>query len=1153
MKRWLWPLIGLLLIGLIIWFLGPYIAIGDFKPFESLLGRAIALAVVMLLWGFKWLFRAFKAQRASANLAKQVVRPPEDPGSARASADAKQLQQRFSEAIDALQKSKKGQVNLYALPWYIIIGPPGSGKTTAIVNSGLHFPLAQKFGKEALRGVGGTRNCDWWFTDQAILLDTAGRYTTQDSDRASDAAGWSEFLALLRKYRKRRPINGVLVAMSLADIATLSESERAEHIAAIRARLSELDKQLKISVPVYLMLTKCDLIAGFTEFFDDLTQEGRAQVWGTTFPLDVSRNGTGAQQFPQELDKLLARVNTRMLARVEAERDVQRRAQIFGFPNQLAGVRRALCEFVDAVCEGSAFEKPIQLRGVYLTSGTQEGMPIDRLLGAIARTFGLGMRAVNSQENRGKAYFIQRLLTDVVFRESGLAGLNRRMEVQQALLQSAAYVGIVLIGILGIIALSVSYARNRGYLQEVATATQPLAALPAEQAAGDVSATLLRLDTYRGVLTATEKHRNAVPWSMRMGLYQGTSVSNAAHDAYLRELNSQLVPSLAGSFRSSLEQLASQPDQLYEYLKAYLMLGEPKRMEPNQFRFIAQREWNRRFADDAPTVERLNAHVTSLLDEKERIQPVALDQEVVDRARTSLRQASLPVLMYSRLKLTYAGDDEHAIHLDREVGLGGDVLLVRKSRVPLSIPFPALYTRRAFDEIASTGKLEVVSEFVGDSWVLGEGVASVADSPRLASELMRLYEDDYIRAWDNLLADLQPKPTNSQKELTDMMALLASPSSPLKRLLVLVEANTNLLKPLAPSANEDMKAAVAEKLKKLEKMFGSAPAAERPGVRTTAHFEPLHKLVDGPPGAAPIDQTMRTIGEIGAQLAAMGGGLGDTGALSGVAAQGQADALGRLRIESMQLPAPISTIVAQVGSKGEAFAKGEAGKELARRYRTEVASECQQLISGRFPFTKGSTIDVALADFGRLFGSGGVFDTFFRDRLLPLVDTSTRPWRWKEGAAAVGGSSSLLAQFQAVERIRQIYFRPGGQLPELRFNLQPDYLDATVKRLRVEIDGQILDYRHGPPRPQTVVWPGPAPGQAALVFEENTGVGPNRTYQGPWAAFRLFDDASFQPQSEIRYLVTLRAGDRTARVTLEASSVRNPFASDELRRFRCGT
>jgi type VI secretion system protein ImpL len=244
--------------------------------------------------------------------------------------------------------------------------------------------------------------------------------------------------------------------------------------------------------------------------------------------------------------------------------------------------------------------------------------------------------------------------------------------------------------------------------------------------------------------------------------------------------------------------------------------------------------------------------------------------------------------------------------------------------------------------------------------------------------------------------------------------------------------------------------------------------------------------------------------------------------------------------------------VSQVGSKSEAFAKGEASKELAARYQTEVAAECRQLVSGRYPFTKGSGVDVALADFGRLFGTGGVFDTFFRERLAPLVNTSTKPWRWKEGAAAVGGSSSLLAQFQAVERIRQIYFRPGAQLPELRFNLQPDYLDAAVRRLSVELDGQTLDYRHGPPRSQAFLWPGPAPGTASIVFEESAGGGPNRTYQGPWATFRLFDDATLQPQSEVRFIVTLRAGSRSARLVLEASSVRNPFASNELRDFRCG-
>ncbi len=171
----LWLILALLLVAIVIWVGGPYLAFGDFKPLESGFARIVAIVLVVVLWGFKGFLRELKAVLASNKLAAQVARQ-EDPRSTRASAEGQQMRQRFEEAIEALRKSKsrKGRINLYELPWYIIIGPPGAGKTTAIVNSGLNFPLAQKFGKEALRGVGGTRNCDWWFTDQAILLDTAG-------------------------------------------------------------------------------------------------------------------------------------------------------------------------------------------------------------------------------------------------------------------------------------------------------------------------------------------------------------------------------------------------------------------------------------------------------------------------------------------------------------------------------------------------------------------------------------------------------------------------------------------------------------------------------------------------------------------------------------------------------------------------------------------------------------------------------------------------------------------------------------------------------------------------------------------------------------------------------------------------------------------
>ena len=1146
-KRWLWLALALLFVSLVIWFGGPYLAFGEFKPLESALARVIAIVLVIVLWGFKTAVREIQAGLAAQRLARQVARQ-EDPASARASADAAQLQKRFDDAIGALQKSRKGRTSLYDLPWYIIIGPPGAGKTTAIVNCGLNFPLAQKFGKEALRGVGGTRNCDWWFTDQAILLDTAGRYTTQDSDQSSDAAGWRAFLALLRRYRKRRPINGVLVAMSLTDLVTQSEAGRASHVAAIRGRLEELTRELRIELPVYLVLTKADLLAGFGEFFDDLSQDGRAQVWGTTFPVDMSRSGSTPEQQANAFKQLLERLNERAFVRMDAERDVARRAHIFGFPHQFAGVRRSLLAFVSEVFGGDAAGRGIWLRGVYFTSGTQEGTPLDRLLGSLARTFGLSVKAVESQVTQGKAYFLQRLLMDVVFRESGLAGVNRGMELRHGFVQAATYVGISAAGVLLLLWFAVSYGRNRAYLNEVQAAVQPLTALAAAPP-GNLPAVLTRLDAYRDAREAADKYAGGTPFSMRAGLYQGRSLTSAADDAYLRELSTGLVPVLAGAFRERLGQAAGDPDKLYEYLKVYLMLGEPDRVAPTELQFMSDREWQQRFAGDEPTSQRLSAHTAALLQDKTRIEPFAFDPDVVQLARTSLRQASLPVLMFSRLKLSYAGDTEHAIHLDKEIGLGGDTLLVHKNGAPLSDPIPALYTRAVFSEVALGGKEKVANDFVGDSWVLGEGVASKADVPKLALQLMEIYEDRYIKAWDDVLGNLTLRPHRDNNDLGQMLILLGSPTSPLKRLLVVVETNTNLLKPANPDDKvASVKSAVAEKVQKVEQMFGGAAGGARPGARVTQHFQALQQLIAGPPGGAPIDQTLQAIAQIGQQVAASGSGVGQTSSAAAGASAAQAGAVRQVQIAARQLPQPIAGIVAAAGNEGAADVINGANREINRRYQTDVSGECHRLIAGRYPVVRGATIDTALADFAQVFGPSGAFAKFLTDPLGQYLDTSGERWRWKEAGI---GTMRMLNQFQTVERIRKAYFPAGAQLPEMRFTLTPESLDANVRRLAISIDGQMLEYRHGPLRAQPCAWPGPAPGQASVLFEEGSGAGPNRAYQGPWAFFRLLDEATLQPQSELKYLVTLSAGGHTARVTLEASSVRNPFARNELRGFNC--
>jgi type VI secretion system protein ImpL len=258
-----------------------------------------------------------------------------------------------------------------------------------------------------------------------------------------------------------------------------------------------------------------------------------------------------------------------------------------------------------------------------------------------------------------------------------------------------------------------------------------------------------------------------------------------------------------------------------------------------------------------------------------------------------------------------------------------------------------------------------------------------------------------------------------------------------------------------------------------------------------------------------------------------------------------------LQQEATTLPPVIRTLVDQIGGQTEAITRVEAGGELGNRYRHDVLRECNAIVTGRYPFQAGSAVDVPLADFGRLLGYGGVFDTFFKSELEQFADITRSPWTWREGAP-VGALYGMLPQFETARRIRDTFFRQGAQLPELRFTVTPTNLDASATRFTLEIDGQTFDYRHGPERSWPVAWPGPNPGVAAATFEERAGGRPNREYKGAWAWFRLLDEANIQRETDVRYVIGFAFGGHQARIRVEASSIRNPYATRDVQQFRCG-
>lgn len=366
---------------------------------------------------------------ARAQLFRQIAAlgPPDVPDE-RAAENLAVLRDKFESAAAALVEGRVRRADgstmpVHELPWYVVIGAPGAGNSTVMANSGLHFPLAGEGGPPQLTGVGGTRYCEWWFSDEAVFVDTAGRYVAHESRNLKDAlagsAAWHAFLGLLKETRPARPISGAIVTVSITDLLLWAKPERQQFAAHVRMRLSELYAGLDSRFPVYLVFTKMDLLAGFAEMFDGMDDDARTQVWGTTFdagtdPVEIARN------YSADFAALQGRLYTEMLDRLEKEPDLVRRAAIYRFPQQFHAIGPLVQEILGMAFAMHIDHRPTMLRGAYFISATQAGKPIDRVMRTLERAFKVEHREVEAA-GPTRSYFVTRLLREVIFQEARLA------------------------------------------------------------------------------------------------------------------------------------------------------------------------------------------------------------------------------------------------------------------------------------------------------------------------------------------------------------------------------------------------------------------------------------------------------------------------------------------------------------------------------------------------------------------------------------------------------------------------------------------------------------------------------------------------------------------------------------------------------------
>ncbi len=802
------------------------------------LGVGVAL---LLLWAVVWTVRRLRARRASQRLEDamdaEAERAIHAAPNQESRAEMQVVRERMQAAVKTIKGSKLGITSgssaLYELPWYAVIGNPAAGKSSAIVRSGLNFPFADK-NDQVLQGIGGTRNCDWFFTTEGILLDTAGRYSVHEEDRDE----WLGFLSLLKKNRPRAPLNGVIIAASIAEL-TGNRPEFAIALAKqLRQRVQELTEKLEVFAPVYVVFTKADLISGFAEFFEDRDRDERERVWGATLPYDVGTanapTGTAradaVASFDTHFDQLNDGLKEASIARMAMHRGERLPPGVLTFPLEFAALKAPLRTFITTLFEDNPYQfRPI-FRGFYFTSAVQEGQSTGRASQRVAERFALvptsgtaPTAAVVSQNG----FFLRDLFSKVIFADRQL--VQQYTSRHKLRWRYAAFFGGALLLGAALSGWTWSYVGNRQLVANVQADLDQVLKLQASRI--DLQSRLEAMEILQDRVEQLQRYRDERPWNVSLGLYQGATLERKLRAEYMAGLDAMMLKPTAAAIASYLGEVNASASQLqplartangnpvparpaattdtpgvytaasannvsdaYNALKTYIMLGDRTRIENGHLSDQLTRFWRGWLEANRGSMPR-----EQLIRSAERLLSFALTQAqapdfpqvqpnlaLLDNTRENLRRVVKGMPARERV---YAEVKARAATRFPAVTVASLVGDADKEVVAGSHAVSGAFTRQAWDGFVDDAfKTASTQASQADDWVLKTPIdddLTLEGSPeQIRKALVHLYKTEYVAEWQKFMQGVSVREFASFDDAVLRMNRLGDPSaSPLGKLI----------------------------------------------------------------------------------------------------------------------------------------------------------------------------------------------------------------------------------------------------------------------------------------------------------------------------------------------------------------------------------
>lgn len=1121
-------------------------------------------------------FRAWRRRRATLQ--------PAQSGDETRRAELAALQREMTSAVQDLKRSRLaggGSAALYALPWYVVMGPSAAGKSTALEQSGLAFRARRGAGPSS-RAAPSNRGCKFWFAKEAILLDTAGGFVSADSEGDE----WRAFLGLLEKHRPREPLDGLLLAVSVSDLSD-PDADLESLARTLRSRVDEVARLLGRLVPVYVLVTKVDLLPGFVDFFSDLGDREASQVWGASFDLGSKAAGAPAERVRAELERLRGVVQARAFERLRAQLSPSERARVLRFPREFRRLERPLRRFLGQLFQPSEFEDTPLLRGFYLSSGSQlpsrdESDPHG--LGVAAPT-DLQLSAASimipaSASARG--YFLQQLFQRVMFPDRGAVPRSYKRKQRTRRRQVALVTAFACLTLLTVLPATLAYLDNAELMDVMQSDLQSVPSAPRRAAAVTTALTSLReapalregpgsrpssaaldarLQRWKRLLAESERPAVRHWW----GPYVAPDLALLAQRRYLQVLRAAaqgpLHDQLVRQLRSTAELPELDPASFaaeHDALRLYLALCEPARLQDEWARPALARVWARAVQRGALREgDHLLEHVESYLAALKSRPGWAWtrDDALVARARARLRSERVDDLAYGQV-VALAEAAPPISPSDVFFGPASE-FVTAGSDVRVRGPF----TRIGWERVRKALSGEERRIFF-EPWVLGYSQAS--ESSWSPESLRRRYFREYTREWEEFLGQLVVRVPGSVREAIRELSELRKSDGPYVRLFRRLAHNARLELEVPPE--EGSLAATGEKLAEGARALAGQEPAPKPRRPSPVETD-FARLVGFAFGDALPSPEVADLPRAG--LSAYLDELYAVESLLRQIQEGQVEA-GPLLQEVKDKVRGVETTIQGLGRR-ESLAvgrlllnpllgslravQGAEALSLNERWHNEVYLSYRRLRAAH-PFDEDAPSDVPLSDFVDFFRpDSGILWGFYEENLASRYRRT--PTRFSLRERRSGISPALSECLLHGQNITKALFKAGGGELFIPFAIAMRATGSSVGKTLLSFGQTELEHENGPQEWHRVHWPGQGNGARLEVSGQEAG-DPFRDklqFHGDFAFFRLLAAGRIQRVSarspDLEAAWPLRGGKARVSIRLRYSGSNNPFLTDFFSHFRC--